>query len=170
MKPVFQNKFANPALTSTGDSTCLEACVASVLHRDLKSIPEFGLSGLGWFSELYAWCMNEDIGLLYFTEETMRAAGLSLNAYCIMAYTVNGYPDLHAVVGKTFLTGQIDLPDGETKWLWRADIVHDPNRHGVDIVDLKYYIFLIPPPANEIPTVAITRPAQALHFFEDVCS
>lgn len=152
MKPVFQTKFSNPSLTSTGDADCLMATIASILHRPLESIPDFGMSGIGWFEELYEWCQNEDIGLLYFTEETMRMQGLCLGAYCMLVWSVKGFPEgpLHAVVGKTFLEEKQDLPEGDTKWVWHVAVEHDPNSHGVDLDELKYYVFLIPTPQEPV--------------------
>ncbi len=151
MTPIFQTKFTNPSIEDEGNSNCLTACVASILERPLESIPEFGI-GVGWFDDLYDWCMNEGIGLLYFTDDNIKHHGLCLNAYCILAYSVKGHDDnlLHAVVGKTGLDHEERLADGDTKWFWKVEVTHDPNPHGVEIETLKYFIFLIPPPSETI--------------------
>lgn len=147
MKPVFQTKFSNPTLTSTGDANCLMAVVASILHRPLESIPDFGMSGIGWFEELHSWCMNEDIGILHFSEENLRNHGVCMGAYCMLVYSVKGWDVLHAVVGKTTLLKVEECPNpDEIKWHWRVEVVHDPNPHGVELDDLKYFVFFIPTP------------------------
>jgi hypothetical protein len=56
--PVQQTKFG------AGNGNCLLAAVASVLERPLEEIPDFNLSGCGWFEDLYEWCLNEGIGLI----------------------------------------------------------------------------------------------------------
>lgn len=162
MKPIWQTKFSHPdvAHLSTEGGNCLQACVASLLHREIEAIPDFGESGIGWFDELYEWCIKEGLGLVYIPEPYLRledSSLLMLNTYCMLVYTVKGFEANHAVIGKTSLREKQDLADGETKWLWHTDVVHDPNRHGAPIETLLYYVYLIP---HEPPEKSILEPVS----------
>lgn len=144
MKPVRQTKFSNPTHESTGDANCLMAAVASVLELPLEAVPDFGMSGIGWFEEMYEWCLKQDIGIVYIRVAHRRKM-LPLNCYCVLIFTVKDSTIRHAVVGKIILVETQDSDRHESKeWLWRADVAHDPNPNDVPLDTLEEIIFLIP--------------------------
>jgi hypothetical protein len=135
-----------------GNGDCLLACVASVLERPLKSIPDFSQSGCGWFEDLYEWCLNERIGLICLNPVDLNSS-IVLNSWCIMIFTVDGcnccngkVPDEnHAVVGRCKRL-ETSMPDAQevAKWKWEAAIEFDPNPKGVIVGKLEHIIFLLP--------------------------
>lgn len=145
MTPVQQTRFGK------GQGNCLLACVASILDRSLESIPDFNLSGCGWFEDLHEWCLNEEIGLLCVHPKDLDHS-ICLNAWCILIFTVAGcnccdgkVPDEnHAVVGRCKRI-EVGMPDAQEvdKWKWEATIEFDPNPKGVKLGDLKHILFLI---------------------------
>jgi hypothetical protein len=143
MIKVMQSKFGK------GQGNCLLAAVASVLHRSLESIPDFSLSGCGWFEDLYEWCLNENIGLLCADPKDFEHS-IFLNAHAIGIFSVVGIEDEnHAVVMKCSRQeqGSPDSKDALSSWFWQADIVHDPNpQDNYRLGDLVHLIFLIPEP------------------------
>ena len=141
MMPVMQTKFGR------GQGNCLLAAVASILHRPLEAIPDFAVSGCGWFEDLYEWCLNERIGLLCCDPKDFEHS-IFLNAYCIGIFEVRGVPDEdHAVVMKCARVevGHPDQKDALTCWKWTADTVHNPNpQKNYELGDLVHLLFLIP--------------------------
>lgn len=136
MIPVMQSRFGR------GNGNCLLACVASVLHRPLESIPDFAMSG-NWFEDLYEWCRNENIGLICIHPKDLDHS-IVLNSYCIMIFTVAGIADEnHAVIGRCRRI-EDGIPDAEdpSKWKWQANIIHDPNPLGVKVEQLEHLLFL----------------------------
>lgn len=94
MIPVMQTKFGR------GQGNCLLAAVASILHRPLESIPDFSVSGCGWFEDLYEWCLNENIGLLCSDPKDFEHS-IFVNAHAIGIFRVVGSPnENHAVILK----------------------------------------------------------------------
>ena len=156
-----------------GEGNCLLAAVASVLRRPLESIPDFSMSGCGWFDELYEWCLNENIALLCCDPKDFEHS-IFVNAYGIGIFRVVGIEDEnHAVVMKcqrkeiavrehnakrptieemeALLDAEPTTPvhirgDGTVvSWEWSADIVHNPNpSKDYKLGDLVHLIFLIP--------------------------
>jgi len=141
MIPVMQTRFGG------GQGNCLLAAVASILHRSLESIPDFALSGCGWFEDLYEWCLNEHIGLLCCDPKDF-AHSIFLNAHCIGIFKVRGVPDENHAVVMRCARIEVGLPeqkDALTCWKWTADIVHNPNpQKDYELADLVHLIFLIP--------------------------
>ncbi len=139
MIPTYQTKFGN------GNGNCLLACVASILERPLDSIPDFTLSGCGWFGDLYEWCLNEGIGIICVDPNDLNHS-LCFNLWCILCYTVaNIETEYHAVIGKCKRVESVNIDaEDETAWHWEAPIVFDPNPMRVEIEKLKHIIFLIP--------------------------
>lgn len=145
MIPVQQTRFGN------GQGNCLLACVASILDRPLESIPDFTMSGCGWFEDLYEWCLNEDIGVICLNPCDLDSS-LFLNLWCILIWTVDGcnccdgkVPDEnHAVIGRCNRI-QSNNPDTQDvdKWKWEAIVKFDPNPKGVKLGKLEHAIFLI---------------------------
>ena len=138
MKRMYQTKFGN------GNGNCLLACVASVLERDIDSIPDFNMSGAGWFEELYEWCVKERIGLIKLNPEGWKNAAL-LNSWAICCFSVQGSDEHHAAVGKCVRGPNQEHEDG-LKWTWECCEVFDPNPRGVKALELLYMLFLIPDP------------------------
>lgn len=138
MRPVSQTKFGK------NGGNCILACVASLLHRRIEDIPDFNLSGCGWFGELYEWCLNEDIGLILLSPLEFGRTVLA-NAHCIMIHTVPGIADEnHATIGWCERSGP---PNAESldreQWEWTVKQVFDPNPKGVPVGELLHLIFLI---------------------------
>jgi len=136
--PVKQTRFG----TSKGN--CLLACVASLLHRPLDSIPDFAMSG-SWFEDLYEWCLNEGIGLICVHPKDLEHS-IILNTFCVMIFTVRGIDnENHAVIGKCSREESplVELKDG-MKWKWVCEPTFDPNPNVVSVENLEHLIFLIP--------------------------
>lgn len=138
MKPVYQTKFDKHG------GNCLLACVASLLHRKLEDIPDFNLSGCGWFGELYEWCINEDLGLVLFNPAQFDRILLA-NTYCIMIHSVPGIADEnHATIG---WCERIGPPNAESldreHWEWGVRQLFDPNPNRVPVGELLHLIFLV---------------------------
>lgn len=140
MIPTQQTKFGN------GNGNCLLACVASILHRPIEEIPDFSLSGAGWYDELYEWCRNEEIGLIQIEPGSKEPIGL-FHCYAICIFTVPGFDENHAVIGKCVRTelGNPDALDGLTGWHWECVPEFDPNPKGVNVGEMKHMIILVPP-------------------------
>ena len=139
MVPVKQTRYGK------GHGNCLLACVASILHRPLESIPDFAMSGCGWFEELYEWCLNEDIGVALIHPKDFEHS-LFLNIHGIMIFTVAGMDDEdHAVIGKC-VREENNRPDenDKEKWRWHVEVVHDPNPRSPKVDKLEHLLFLVP--------------------------
>jgi hypothetical protein len=138
MKPVFQNKFGHE------QGNCLQAAVASILERNIDDVPDFNMSGIGWFEEMYEWAIKEGYGLLW-ADERFWNKHLLLNVFAIGIYEVEGTTDLHAVVCKSVLDEirTIDRHD-QKEWRWRMDVVHDPNPNNPPRTFIKEILFVIP--------------------------
>jgi hypothetical protein len=138
MKPVFQTKFG------LGNGNCLQAAVASVLDCELGEVPDFNMSGIGWFEEMTEWAFNEGHGLLW-AEAKRWDKHLLLNAWVILIYSVEGYEEHHAVVGKCVLD-EIEPTDRHDSkvWHWRADVIHDPNPQKPKRSNVEELLFLLP--------------------------
>ena len=139
MIPIKQTKFGK------GQGNCLLACIASILERPLESIPDFCISGCGWFGELYEWCLNEDVGIICVNPYDLEHS-LCFNTWCILIYSVKGIEDEnHAVIG---WCRRLEEPKIETEdsslWKWEAVVKFDPNPNKVDIETLKHIVFLLP--------------------------
>lgn len=142
MVPVSQTRFGK------GNGNCLLACVASLLHRPLESIPDFAMSG-SWFEDLYEWCRNERIGLLCVNPQDFEHS-IILNTHCIMIFTVQGIENEdHAIVGKCTREEHpdVEMQDG-MKWRWVCEPIFDPNPIGVKVDKLEHLIFLVAPPGG----------------------
>ncbi|OGP67107.1 MAG: hypothetical protein A2031_07895 [Deltaproteobacteria bacterium RBG_19FT_COMBO_43_11] len=134
-----QTKFGN------GNGNCLLACVASILERPIEGIPDFNLSGTGWFGELYEWCLNERIGIICVHPKDLEHS-LFLNSWCIAVFTTpDSIEETHAVIGKCrrIEENYIEIKD-EDKWKWEATVEFDPNPKGVKLGKLEHIVFLLP--------------------------
>lgn len=139
MIPTMQTRFGR------GNGNCLLACVASILHRPIDSIPDFAMSG-SWFEDLYEWCMNEGIGLICMHPKDFEHS-IVLNSHCIMIFTVRGIEnENHAVIGacRREETPSVEMEDG-MKWRWICEAEFDPNPLGVAVENLEHLLFLIAP-------------------------
>jgi hypothetical protein len=147
MKPIHQTKF------EAGNGNCLLACVASVLERPIASIPDFNLSGCGWFGEMYEWCTNEGIGLVLISPCDLESS-LFYNLHAILLFSVPGFPDEnHAIIGKCVRVASLQ-DEINDKWKWKCVEHFDPNPRGVTVGELQHMIVLIPnsqpsPPEQE---------------------
>ena len=132
MKPVYQTRFGG------GNGNCLLACVASILHRPIESIPDFNLSGCGWMEELYEWCGNEGIGLIQFNHPHYGDTGL-YRGHGIAVLSVVGSDEDHAVICEF-----VRKDANSESWAWESVPAFDPNPKGVDFDQLKHILVLIP--------------------------
>jgi hypothetical protein len=138
MKPVYQSKFG------TGQGNCLQAAVASILECGIEDVPDFNMSGIGWFEEMTEWAMKEGHGLAWAHENFWRKH-LLINAWCIGIYDVEGTTEKHALVCKAVLD-EINTTDrhDSKEWNWLVEVVHDPNVKNPPRTFIKELLFIIP--------------------------
>lgn len=140
MIPVMQTRYGHLK------GNCLLACVAAILHRKIEEIPDFAMSGCGWFDDLYEWCMNEGIGLICLNPNDLNSS-IVLNSFAIGIWTViNCATENHAVIMRCVReeSGLPDAKDALANWTWIADIEYDPNPMRPERGSLEHLLFLLP--------------------------
>lgn len=155
MTPVFQARYGK------GDGNCLTACVASILDIPLSDLPEFCVDD-EWFRRLHKFCEERGLSLTYFPHSDNNPIFIS-NTYVILLLRLEGEGIFHAVVGKVIPDGSEPVSDaeverfsalselagyrkGDTKWMWKTELVHNPNCHShPDIVGVAGYIIISRP-------------------------
>jgi hypothetical protein len=137
--PVQQTKFG------AGNGNCLLAAVASVLERPLEEIPDFNLSGCGWFEDLYEWCLNEGIGLIKLNPSQQSEVAV-FGCYGVVSVKVHGHDELHAVVAEFERGPNQEHPDG-LRWTWEAVHRFDPNPNRLALGEADCILIFVPPPS-----------------------
>ena len=123
------------------NGNCLTACVASILEIEMDSLPEFCVDGQ-WFDKLDSFC-NENGFFLIYWKHSENIPIICLGALVILLLSLEGEETLHAVVGRTVLENKLTDSDGNTRWGWKTEIVHDPNKRGYPpIKDIAGYIII----------------------------
>lgn len=112
------------------------ACVASILEKNIEDIPDlYSFSGLDWWDQLYAYCIENDLGLLILSEGVANYS-LMVNCFGIGCATVKGSEERHAVILKYKL-----ISKGQ-KWTWEGELVHDPNPLKPELIKFEEHIFI----------------------------
>lgn len=117
MIPVDQTIFGTPA------GNCLPACVASLLHLPIESVPNVCEDGDGWLERLAAWLVPRGFTPLCFKGGPLPQLGATL---CIVSGVSPRGAFMHATV-----------------WCG-GTLIHDPHPSRAGIGEAADTIYLIP--------------------------
>lgn len=151
---VMQTKFGND------NGNCLTACLASLTGIPIEKLPDlYSHSGIEWWDTLYAWCVENNYGLMLIKEGEQNRM-LVLNQYGIGVAKLKNIEVRHAVILKYTLNAK------GNKWYWDAEVWHDPNPTKYEIEKIEEHIFInnwnTRPQPSETKGVRIKRVHQLL--------
>ncbi len=103
-----------------GSGDCFSACIASILHLQLKEVPNFHFGGLGFWQNLQEWM--EKRGMAYaeiaasrFLDDPCYIWIPLIQAHVILTVRSQKFEGgWHSIIGKFNFGGQLE-------------IIHDPN-------------------------------------------
>lgn len=121
MKPVFQDKFGGEV------GNCLAACIASILEKPLRDVPnfmEFDKGNGEWFAGLFEYLGNHGLTCTFsYIDDAYSQPVFPLGRYHIISgISPRGF--LHAVVG------------------FNGKIVHDPHPEGGGLLTVADYMII----------------------------
>jgi hypothetical protein len=121
MKPVHMTKFG----TDKGD--CLTACIASLLERDIETLPNFSDFDKEWHYKTVAILQGYGYEAIYIHAEALAREQVGIivsNCLCVCIFDTGTHED-HAKLGRW--TSRYDLE--KRTWSFSIDEVFDPNPH-----------------------------------------
>lgn len=144
MIEVYQTRFGEPG------GNCLQACIASIMHRELHDVPDFvNVEPYShWYSRFCAWLYPQGLGAAY-TVTSPLGLNAAIPGHCILGVKTPGnkeskieahdYTWAHAVVGEVVLD---DSPGAE---VGKVDfsVIFDPHPDSQEIIEILDAIWIV---------------------------
>ncbi len=130
MIEVYQTKFGHPG------GNCLQACVASLMERELDQIPDFANVEpySGWYGRFCEWLFTQELGAAY---AVLSPLGLptAIPGWCILGVKTalskeSGWG--HAVVGEVVMEDSPGAEPGKVDF----GVVFDPHPESQEIIEV----------------------------------